>query len=218
MPEPLRTFSVLLVACLALAGVSRADAHEVEHPRVLVVTPKPTGLEIRVSEMWPAGESSNSFRRTFDADHDRMLSYEEQERLRQAAAETAISHIQVGHGGEPVELVRVATKLRGAVKVEAAAELSVDVGLWVALPADDDGRLEVTLSDWRSDDHDVEAVVTVPEGVELLETSLGKHDARKRLVTGVVLTKQEPLKLLWSGSRSPKGASPTRDRSPATAQ
>ena len=188
-----------LCVCVAGGVVSAAHAHDVERPRVLVITPRVDGLEVRVSEMWPAGESSNAFRRALDADRDGMLGYEERERVRQAAAKAATARVEVRRGREVLDVEQRATKLRGAVKVEAAAELSVDVGLWVALEPDGSGLLEAAVSDWRADDHDVEAVVVVPEGIELVKSSQGTHDAGR--VTGITLSKKRPLRLLWRESR-----------------
>lgn len=198
MDDLLRRLSVLAVLVGTLGWALPAGAHDVESPRVLVLTPRPDGLEIRISEMWPAGPSSTEKRKAADADGDGKLAYEERERLRQSLAAGVVGNLRVtDDSGQPLEVERLATRMRGASSVVTATELSVDVAARVALAPDPHGQLQVTLADWRGDDHDVKAVVACPTGVELVESSLGDTDASKQRVTGIRLTKKKSLRLRW---------------------
>ena len=189
---PSRILALALVAAGFGSGVARA--HEITDPRVLVVVPGKDGLELRVNEMTPAAESAE-LRRRFDGDRSGTLDDSEQSDLASFLAIRATKNLAVEENGAALPLKTASRLLRNAGdKVDASDPLSIDVVLEARPAAAKD--VNVVVKDFRADDHAIRVAV-LASGVTLESASSGTLDAKRGLVTAVVLDRAHTLALRY---------------------
>lgn len=183
----------LTATCVATFA-TRAHAHDITDPRVLVVVPGKDTLELRVNEMTPAAESAE-LRRRFDGDRSGRLDDSEQSDLASFLSIRATKNLAVEENGAALSLKTASRLLRNAGdKVDASDPLSIDVVL-EARPAGVK-EVRVVVRDFRADDHSIRVAV-LASGVALEEASSGTLDAKRGLVTGVVLDRAHTLALRY---------------------
>lgn len=181
-----------VAAFLAPVLAATAQAHVLPDPTVLVIVPMPGAIEIRVNDMSQPGQESIDLRRRFDEDRDGKLADWEKKDLLDFLVARASLNVRVTSGGEALALSHVSQSVHG---VDGAIDSSESVSVDLVLRAATDGRVEV--SDWRPDGHVVRAVV-MAQGVTLRSAGAGALDGKAGLVTGVELTKDRPLALVFS--------------------
>ena len=183
-----------LAIALVLSRAVNAFAHEIADPRVLVIVPSKDAIELRVNEMTPLAESAQ-LRQRFDGDHTGTLDDSEQSDLASFLAVRATAQLSVEENGAALALETTSRVLRNAgPRVDASLPLSIDVVLQ-ARPA---GAKEVAVlvKDHRADDHAIRVAV-LASGVTLRAASAGELDAKRGLVTGVVLDRAHALTLRY---------------------
>src|SRR5579859_2824901 len=175
-------------------------AHLLPDPRVLVIVPSPSGLEVRVNDMDQPGSESIELKRRFDEDRDGRIADWEKKDLGEFLVERVKVNLAVTQDGRPLDLKTLSWKLTGTEgQVEDGANgLSLDLVLEARPKPDPKGQFTITLSDWRPDGHVVRAVV-MPQGARVLSASPGSL-SEEGLVTGVDLSKGHPLTLTWSAT------------------
>ena len=190
---PLPALAVAVVLALAPAT---ARAHDIADPRVLVIVPGPERLEIRLNELEPRGGSGTELRDRFDEDRDGTLRDDERATLEAFLATRATRNLRVTQGGKPLALETVSRTLKGGDGQGAgpgSETLSIDVVL-AAKPVGK--RVEVSISDWRPDGHEVRGAVIAVDA-RIVSASQGTLDAKKPVVTGVALDRDRALLLVY---------------------